>query len=80
MKGHSLAALCDNASGNAQFRALNSKDRAMVRAIVTTAVRNRGAILAVMKKMMDRPEPKRARDLTHLLHLAAAQISVHGIA
>ena len=73
-EGLSLAALCDNVSGNAQFRALNSKDRAMVRAIITTALRNRGAILVVMKKMMDRPEPKRARDLTHILHLAAAQI------
>ncbi|VAX07487.1 16S rRNA (cytosine(967)-C(5))-methyltransferase [hydrothermal vent metagenome] len=73
-EGHSLAALCDNASGNAGYRALITKDRAMVRAILTTCLRNRGAILTVMKKVMDRPEPKRARDLTHNLHVAAAQI------
>ncbi len=73
-EGHSLAALCDGATGNAGFRALNAKDRAMVRAIVMTALRYRGAINAVMKKMMDRPEPKRARDLSHNLHIAAAQI------
>lgn len=72
--GHSLAALCDSGSGNAAFRALIAKDRGMVRAIVMTSVRNRGAILAVMKAVMDRPEPKRARDLTHILHVAAAQI------
>lgn len=73
-EGHSLAAICDNASGNAAYRALITKDRAMVRAILTTALRNRGAILAVMKSVMDRPEPKRARDLTHILHVAAAQV------
>jgi len=73
-EGHSLAPLCDSATGNARFRALAANDRAMVRAIVMTALRYRGAILAVMKKVMDRPEPKRARDLTHNLHIAAAQI------
>jgi len=73
-EGHSLAALCDNASGNTAYRALISKDRAMIRAILTTSLRHRGAILAVMKKVMDRPEPKRARDLTHILHVAAAQV------
>ena len=72
--GHSLAALCDNATGNAAYRALIAKDRAMVRAILITTLRYRGAILAVMKKVMDRPEPKRARDLSHILHVAAAQI------
>ena len=73
-EGHSLAALCDASTGNADFRALDSKDRAMVRAILTTCLRHRGAILAVFKKVMDRPEPKRARDLSHNLHVAAAQI------
>ncbi|MCF6322053.1 MAG: MFS transporter [Rhizobiaceae bacterium] len=73
-EGHSLAALCDNATGNAAYRALISKDRAMIRAILTTCLRHRGALLAVMKKVMDRPEPKRARDLTHILHVAAAQV------
>ena len=71
---HSLVALFDSANGNARFRALNAKDRAMVRAILMTALRHRGAILAVMKRVMDRPEPKRARDLSHNLHIAAAQI------
>ena len=73
-EGHSLTALLEGASANAAFRALNAKDRAMVRAIVTTSLRHRAAILAVMKKVMDRPEPKRARSLSHLLHIGAAQI------
>ena len=73
-EGHSLAALCEGATGNASFRSLGTKDRAMVRAILTTSLRYRSAILAVMKKVMDRPEPKRARELSHLLHVAAAQI------
>ena len=73
-EGHSLTPLCDSATGNARFRALAANDRAMVRAILMTALRNRGAILAVMKQVMDRPEPKRARDLSHNLHIAAAQI------
>ena len=51
-EGHSLAPLCDSATGNARFRALAAKDRAMVRAILMTALRYRGAILAVMKKVM----------------------------
>ncbi|MCP4072747.1 MAG: methyltransferase domain-containing protein [Hyphomicrobiales bacterium] len=71
---HSLAALLDSATGNSGFRALAANDRAMVRAIVMTSLRHRGPILAVMKHVMDRPEPKRARDLTHILHVAAAQI------
>lgn len=72
--GVSLAGLTDGSSGAAGFLALDERDRALARAIATTALRHRRAIEAVLAHVMDRPAPKRARTLAHTLHAATAQI------
>lgn len=69
-----LDALCDEVHGLSAYRALITKDRAMIRAILMIALRRRVQIEAVLKKTMDRKPPKRARWLIHSLHIAIAQI------
>ena len=70
----SLDALLDVAHGMAGFLTLDGRDRALVRAIVTTALRQRGPITRALARFLDRPLPRGARHLEHLLHVAAAQI------
>ncbi|MEQ8827529.1 MAG: transcription antitermination factor NusB, partial [Parvibaculum sp.] len=60
--------------GLKEWAALDERDRGLSRAIAVTALRHRGAISAVLKTLLDRPLPKRARHLLHTLHAAAAQI------
>ncbi|AQS42335.1 MAG: Ribosomal RNA small subunit methyltransferase B [Candidatus Tokpelaia hoelldobleri] len=70
----SLDGLTDNDHGHPQYRALAPRDRALVRAILGTALRNRGVVSAALKRFLDRPLPENARALLHLLHISAAQI------
>ena len=70
----SLDSLLDAEHGMARLRALDPRDRSLVRAIATTALRHRGPIEAALAIVLDRPVPRNARHLTHLLHVAAAQI------
>ena len=53
---------------------MSAQDRALLRAILTVALRHRGEIEFALAKLLDRPIPKRARHLAHTLHVAAAQI------
>ena len=69
-----LDALCDQQHGLARFQKLETRDQALVRAIVVTALRNRNRIEFILNKLMDRKPPKRARFLIHSLHVAACQI------
>lgn len=69
-----LDALCDRQHGLARFLKLDVRDQGLARAIAVTAVRKHNQIEAVLKRLMDRPPPKRARFLIHSLHVAASQI------
>ena len=69
-----LDALCDREHGLDQFLKLDEKDRSLVRAIVVTALRKRTHLEVILKKLFDRPPPKRARHLVHTIHVAATQI------
>ncbi len=70
----SLDGLTDHDHGHPQFRALDMRDRALVRAILTTALRFRGTIEALIAARLERPLPGNAHALSHLLHVAAAQM------
>ncbi len=69
-----LDALCDRQHGLSRFLKLDPRDQSLARAIAVTAVRKHNQIEAVLKRLMDRPPPKRARFLIHSLHVAASQI------
>lgn len=73
-KKTSLDGLTDNTHGHPQYLALEPRDRALVRAILGSALRNRGAIERAISKRLDRPLPDNAVALKHLLHVAVAQI------
>ena len=73
-KKTSLDGLTDNSHGHPQYLALEPRDRALVRAILGAALRNRGTIEHALNRMLDRPLPENAVALKHLLHVAAAQI------
>ena len=69
-----LDGLTDDEHGHPDYRALEARDRALVRAILATALRFRGTIAALIDRRLDRPLPANATALAHILHVAAAQI------
>lgn len=69
-----LDGLTDNEHGHPQYLALDGRDRALVRAILATALRFRMTIEALLKRRLERPLPQNAATLSHILHVAAAQI------
>ncbi len=70
----SLDGLTDNENGHPQYRALEARDRALVRAVLATALRHRMTISALLARRLERPLPANATALSHILHVAAAQI------
>ena len=70
----SLDGLTDDAHGHPHYLALEMRDRALVRAILSSALRHRGSIEAFFGRLLDKPLPGNAKSLSHLLHVAAAQI------
>jgi 16S rRNA (cytosine967-C5)-methyltransferase len=70
----SLDGLTDDEHGHPQFMALEPRDRALVRAILASALRHRVTIDRLLSGLFDRPPPKNATNLLHILHVAAAQI------
>lgn len=70
----SLDGLTDDEHGHPQFMALEPRDRALVRAILASALRHRVTIDHLLSGLFDRPLPKNASNLLHILHVAAAQI------
>lgn len=70
----SLDGLTDHEHGHPQFRALDMRDRSLVRAILNAALRHRMAISELIASRLERPLPTNATTLQHLLHVGAAQI------
>ena len=70
----SLDGLTDDEHGHPQFMALDPRDRALARAILASALRHRVTIVRLLSGLFDRPLPKNAANLLHVLHVAAAQI------
>ena len=70
----SLDGLTDNEHGHPQYLALDPRDRALVRAILMTALRYRRTIQAMIDRRLERPLPGNALSLGHVLHVGAAQI------
>ncbi|TGP31692.1 MFS transporter, partial [bacterium M00.F.Ca.ET.228.01.1.1] len=66
--------LTDNEHGHPQYKALDGRDRALVRAILVTALRHRMTIAGLLAKRLEKPLPQNATALSHILHVAAAQI------
>jgi 16S rRNA (cytosine967-C5)-methyltransferase len=70
----SLDGLTDHEHGHPQYRALDMRDRSLVRAILVTALRFRRTIDNLISARLEKPLPANATALSHLLHVAAAQI------
>jgi 16S rRNA (cytosine967-C5)-methyltransferase len=70
----SLDGLTDAEAGHPQYRALDARDRSLVRAILASALRHRMTIGRLIERELDRPLPPNAHALSHILHVAAAQI------
>lgn len=73
-KHTSLDGLTDNNHGHPQYLALEERDRSLVRAMLGTALRNRGTIETTLARYFERPLPENAVALRQLLHISAAQI------
>jgi 16S rRNA (cytosine967-C5)-methyltransferase len=73
-RGVPLDALLDEGHGNPHYRALEPRDRALVRAILGAALRRRGEIEVVLAHFLDRPLPEGSGALSAILHVGAAQI------
>jgi 16S rRNA (cytosine967-C5)-methyltransferase len=69
-----LDGLTDNEHGHPQYRALEQRDRALVRAILASALRFRRTIEALIARRLDRPLPANATTLSHILHVGATQM------
>jgi 16S rRNA (cytosine967-C5)-methyltransferase len=69
-----LDGLTDNEHGHPQYRALDPRDRSLVRAILATALRYRVTIGRMIAARLERPLPPNAAALSHILHVAASQI------
>jgi 16S rRNA (cytosine967-C5)-methyltransferase len=69
-----LDGLTDSEHGHPHYRALDQRDRSLVRAILTTALRYRVTIGKLIARRLERPLPPNAHTLAHILHVAAAQI------
>lgn len=70
----SLDGMLDPVGGNPAYKALSEPDRALLRAILTTALRHLPRIDAAIDMLIDKPLPEGARALYHVLTVAAAQI------
>jgi len=70
----SLDGLTDAQTGQPSYLALEMRDRALVRAMVLATLRHYGTIETNLAHFINRPLPRKARALHHLLFLTAAQI------
>ncbi|TCN31786.1 RsmB/NOP family class I SAM-dependent RNA methyltransferase [Sinorhizobium americanum] len=70
----SLDGMLDQEHGNPAYRELNDADRALVRAILNSALRHLPRIRAAIDSLLQTPLPEGARALEHVLTVAAAQI------
>jgi len=70
----SLDGMLDDDHGNPAYRALTPADRALVKAIMNSCLRHLTWIDAIFDGFLDKPLPDGARNLRHILSVAAAQI------
>jgi 16S rRNA (cytosine967-C5)-methyltransferase len=70
----SMDGMLDPFNGNPSYRALSDADRALARAILTTALRHLPRLEAAIAMLLDSPLPDGARTLQHVFIIAAAQI------
>ncbi|WP_430035751.1 RsmB/NOP family class I SAM-dependent RNA methyltransferase [Neorhizobium sp. BT27B] len=70
----SLDGMLDLNQGNAAYKALSDADRALTRAILTTALRHLLRLEAAINSLLETPLPEGARALHHVFIVAAAQI------
>jgi 16S rRNA (cytosine967-C5)-methyltransferase len=70
----SLDGMLDLTHGNPAYKALNDADRALARAILTTALRHLPRLEAAISSLLESPLPEGARALHHVFIVAAAQI------
>jgi 16S rRNA (cytosine967-C5)-methyltransferase len=70
----SLDGMLDLTHGNPAYKALSDADRALTRAILTTALRYLPRIEAAIASLIETPLPEGARALHHVLVIAATQI------
>jgi 16S rRNA (cytosine967-C5)-methyltransferase len=70
----SLDGMLDEEHGNPAYSALSTADRALVRAILNSCLRQLTRIDAIFDRFLDKPLPEGARNLRHILAVAAAQI------
>ena len=70
----SLDGMMDEEHGNPAYSALSPADRALVRAILNSCLRQLTRIDAIFDRFLDKPLPDGARNLRHILAVAAAQI------
>lgn len=73
-KKTSLDGMLDSENGNPAYRALSFADRALVRAIVNTALRHLPRVEAALASLLDGPLPQGARSLHHVLVVGATQM------
>ena len=69
-----LDGMLDEDHGNPAYRALTPADRALVKAIMNSCLRHLTWIDAIFDRFLDKPLPEGARNLRHILSVAAAQI------
>ncbi|TCR90205.1 16S rRNA (cytosine967-C5)-methyltransferase [Rhizobium sp. BK376] len=69
-----LDGMLDAESGNPAYRALGESDRALVRAILNSALRHLPRIEAAIDSLLETPLPEGARALHHVLVVGAAQM------
>ncbi|MEP6564020.1 MAG: RsmB/NOP family class I SAM-dependent RNA methyltransferase [Mesorhizobium sp.] len=69
-----LDGLTDHENGHPQYKALDLRDRGLVRAILVTALRYRMTITGLLARRLEKSLPPNATALSHILHVAAAQI------
>lgn len=72
--GSSMDGLTDEEHGHPQYIALDPRDRALVRAILMTTLRNLGELKAIIGRFTQRPLPEGATGLRKILAAGLAQI------
>jgi 16S rRNA (cytosine967-C5)-methyltransferase len=69
-----LDALFELGGGDPLYRKLGDRDRALARAIATTALRRHGQVGNALDRMLERPLPSRSGRTRRILEVAATQI------
>lgn len=69
-----MDALTDDDHGHPHYRALDPRDRSLVRAILMASLRHRASIITTIDRFLEKPLPDGAAAVHHIVHVAVAQI------